>query len=239
MTSESVRIIVVEDDDDLRESVREFLTLSGYQVTAVGTGRAFYRALDEASYTIAVIDIGLPDQSGLVLAEYLRANTTTGIIILTARDGEEDQLKGYDAGADLYLTKPVASRVLCSAISRLADRLKFMTSIDEAIQRQGASHGWDLCKEAWSLISPGGQTVQLTSLEYRFIAFLATSAGQQASREQLLSHFYRHADEYTGRALDALVRRLRSKLGNLPEPANPIKSIYGFGYCFSEPITIC
>lgn len=234
MGSDPVRIIVVEDDDDLRESVKEFLTRSGYLVTAVGTGRAFYRALDEGSYTIAVIDIGLPDQSGLVLAEYLRANTGTGIIIMTARDGEEDQLQGYDAGADLYLTKPVTSRVLCSAISRLTDRLTARVA-DEVV----TSHSWGLCKESWSLTSPGGQSVQLTSLEYRFIEFVAMSAGQQASRDHLQSHLYRYADEYTGRALDALVRRLRSKLGTLPGPANPIKNIYGVGYCFSEQITIC
>lgn len=237
MTTEPVRIIVVEDDDDLRESVREFLSLSGYQVTAVGTGRAFYRALDEASYTVAVIDIGLPDQSGLVLAEYLRVNTNTGIIVLTARDGEEDQLKGYDAGADLYLTKPVASRVLCSAIARLTDRLISKVPAGDPVGSV-PTHAWRLCKEAWSLTSPGGQAIQLTSLEYRFIEFLATATDRQANREQLLSHFYRRADEYTGRALDALVRRLRTKLGSLPEPANPIKSIYGVGYCFSEPIAV-
>lgn len=233
MTTEPIRIIVVEDDDDLRESLREFLTLSGYQVTAVGTGRSFYRALDEASYTVAVIDIGLPDQSGLVLAKYVRANTNTGIIVLTARDSEEDQLDGYDAGADLYLTKPIASRVLCSAIARLTDRLKIPA---DTLPQSAQEHGWCLCKEAWSLTSPSGKSVQLTSLEYRFIEFLAKTADRQASRDQLLSHFYRRADEYTGRALDALVWRLRNKLGSLSDSANPIKSIYGFGYCFSEPI---
>jgi len=236
MSVAPISVILVEDDDDLRESTREFLALTGYQVTAVSTGRGFYRALDEGQYVIAVIDIGLPDQSGLVLAEYLRANTTTGVIILTARDSEEDQLSGYESGADLYLTKPVASRVLGSAIARLAERLQG-TPVD--VQQQAEHPGvWILYREKWTILSPDGHSVALTSLEYRFIELLAQTEDRQIDREQLLPRLYQQSDDYTGRALDALVRRLRSKMTRMPVPANPIKSIYGVGYCFSEALIL-
>ena len=234
--SEPVSVIIVEDDEDLLESIREFLTLSGYQVTAVGTGRAFYRALDEAEFTVAVIDIGLPDQSGLVLAEYLHTNSSTGVIIMTARDTEEDQLSGYDAGADLYLTKPVACKVLASAIARLAERVTGKPSPSGTFASLPAVTAWTLCRDNWVLLSPHSHSIPLTSLEFRFLELLATSPDHQANRDILISRLYQQPDEYNGRALDALVRRLRNKLSRLPIPASPVKNLYGVGYCFSEPI---
>ncbi len=238
MTFEATRVIIVEDDDDLRESIGAFLRLSGYHVTAVGNGRAFYRALDEGEFNVAVIDIGLPDQSGLVLAQYLRANTTTGIIILTARDTEQDQLDGYTSGADLYLTKPVASKVLASAIARLAERVSGNPAVTAAAVSLSVLTAWTLCRDNWVLLGPDSQSIPLTSLEFRFLELLATSPDQKATRDLLVSRLYQQADEYDSRALDALVRRLRNKLSRLSPPANPIKSLYGVGYCFSESLAL-
>ena len=214
------------------------MSFSGYRVTAVGSGRAFYRALDDKEFTVALIDIGLPDQSGLVLAEYLRANTTTGVIVLTARDTEGDQLSGYEAGADLYLTKPVNSRVLGSAIARLAERLKDKSGAIDVTTSGHPSAKWTLSREKWTLISPQGYAVTLTSLEFRFLEMLTQSKERQGERECLLATLYHQPDDYSGRALDALVRRLRNKLTRMPVPASPIKSVYGVGYCFSEQIMI-
>jgi two-component system, OmpR family, response regulator len=233
MSDDRARIIIVEDDRDLRESIAEFLTISGYEVITVGDGRSFYRALDSGNFAAAIIDIGLPDQSGLVLADYLRSNTSTGIIILTARDSEEDQVKGYETGADLYLCKPVASRVLVSAVRRLTERLQ--------PQQPGAAlpnSGWLLSRQQWQLTGPDGRSVPLTSLEFSFLDCLAGSSDRQATREAIVAQVYRHNDEYTGRALDALVRRLRKKMACVPETSNPIRSVYAVGYRFSDPLNV-
>ena len=236
MSHENIRIIIVEDDADLRESIAEYLTISGYQVTGVGSGRAFYRALDEAAYQVAIIDLGLPDQPGMVLVEYLHANTDMGIIILTASDSEASQLQGYQTGADLYLTKPIASSVLESAIARLVKRLNLQQTAIQ--QNQLTPGGWQLHRDKWLLVSPQGVEVPLTSLEFRFLAKLAGTSDLQASRQELLQEFYSDADEYTGRALDALVRRLRTKLSNRQDAVAPIKTVYGTGYCFAEQLVL-
>ena len=236
MPAEQIRIIIVEDDHVLRESLIEYLTLVGYQVVGAGSGREFYRALDAGSYDIAVIDVGLPDQSGLVLADYLRVNTSMGIIILTARDGEEDQHSGYEAGADLYLTKPVSTRVLASAIAKLSKRL--FQPLTPA-HREETSGSWILDQTSWVLLTPQNISIELTSLELEFLKLLTKSSGGAASRELLIQQLYpNRTDDYSGRALDALVRRLREKISSVPGRSNPVKSSYGVGFCFAEPLAI-
>ena len=236
MPDKQIHIIMVEDDHILRESLIEYLTLVGYQVTGVGSGREFYRALDAGSYDIAIIDLGLPDQSGLVLADYLHVNSTTGIIILTARDSEEDQHSGYEAGADLYLTKPVSTRVLASAIAKLALRLSRPTS---PLPTEELTSGWILDQTAWTLLTPQNSLITLTSLELEFLKLLLKSSGSSVTRKHLIQQLYpNHTDYYSSRALDALVRRLREKISSLPGRANPLKSSYGVGFCFAEPLSI-
>ncbi len=239
METEPARVLIVEDDDDLRESIREFLSISGYGVTAVANGKGFYHALDNGEYNVALIDIGLPDQSGLVLAQYLRANTQTGIIILTARDTDQDQIDGYQSGADLYLTKPVASKVLASAIVRLLERLPNASPQGQVLQRQDLNVNWLLNRQSWTLLLDGENLpIQLTSLEFRFLELLAISHGTQVTREHLVEQLYQQTDDYSGRALDAMVRRLRAKISKRSDQPTPIKSIYGVGYCFTGNISI-
>ncbi len=238
MQPEPTGIIIVEDDTDLRESLVEYLELCGYRVVGVSSGRDFYRALDQAEFQVAIIDIGLPDQSGLVLAEYIKNNTATGVIILTANDTEESQLQGYQAGADNYLTKPVSSRLLESAIVNLLKRLHHQQADDTAAPKAPASV-WQLQKTRWNLVTPQGTAIPLTSMEFRFLEQLATAKENLVQRTQLLQLFYQNSDEYTGRALDAMVRRLRTKINRTcAETAQPIKTVYGSGFCFAEPLSI-
>lgn len=236
MSDEQTRILIVEDDLVLRTSLIEYLELVGYQVTGAGSGREFYRALDSGQYDLAIIDVGLPDQSGLVLATYLHANTTMGIIILTAKDGDEDQLNGYDSGADLYMTKPVSAKVLASAIAKLAKRVKPPT--DSAHQNE-FSGCWLLDQTSWTLLAPDNTSIELTSLELEFIKMLMKSSGDPVGREMLIKQLYpNRIDDYSGRALDALVRRLRDKISTASGRPNPVKSSYGIGFCFAEPLSI-
>ncbi len=237
MKPDSIRIIIVEDNVDLREGLSSYLSMLGYHVTEAGSGRDFYRALDQGDFDVAVIDIGLPDQSGLVLAEYLRGNTAaTGIIILTAHDSDEHQAQGYEAGADLYLTKPVSSKVLASAIARLAARLN-RTPVSPAAQLPAQS--WLIDGRGWTLYSPTANAILLTGPEIELLKLLSYAAGTPVSRAQLIERLYpANNDDCSSRALDALVRRLRHKLSFHHVGSSPLKSIYGVGFCFIEMIKI-
>ncbi len=133
MTSKHLtKVLLVEDDTDLRENMQEYLELTGYQVTGVADAKGFYTALEKETYKVAIIDIGLPDASGFMLAKHLRTiGSNIGIIILTANDAEVDQVKGYKAGADNYMVKPVSGPLLESAIQGLLFRLQQMPSASE------------------------------------------------------------------------------------------------------------
>ncbi len=120
--SEETTVILVEDDALLRDGLADFLTLSGFSVTAVGDGLSFYRVVAERPFSVAVIDLGLPDQAGEVLVDYTRRNTSSSIVVITARDTLDTRVACYRTGADLFLGKPVEGRELAAAIESLAAR---------------------------------------------------------------------------------------------------------------------
>jgi len=231
MESPPIHVLLVEDDEDLRQGMAAVIRLSGFLVSEAASGREFYRLLDRERIDVAVIDIGLPDQSGLVLANYLRTNTSIGVIILTARDSEDDLVAGYQAGADLYFTKPVSGRVLVPAISGLASRRQNQTS--DTDKPVGC---WQLDCRTWQLTSPQGSTASLTDLEVKLLLALATSPEQRCTRSMLEQQLYPNITlHHSSRALDASVRRLRKKIAPL---GDPLKNIHGSGYYFSEPIQV-
>jgi len=235
MVKESVRVIIVEDDRELRESLVDYLNLNGFAARGVGSGLEFYRALTNASYAVAVIDVGLPDQSGFVLSEYVRKNTAMGVVILTAWDTINDKLQGYGSGADLYLVKPVDCRELSSAIRNLAARLDGHAPSSVPASAPGE---WRLVRQAWNLVTPDGLSIQLTAREMKFLTCLAEIPDKPVSRGALLAILGYTDDEYANRAMDSLVRRLRRKIEVLSCQTSPIKTVYSIGYSFSAPIVI-
>jgi len=232
--SEKTRIILVEDDGDLRESLIEYLILAGYQVEGVGSGLEFYRNLALQSFDIAVVDLRLPDQDGVVLVEYARKNSEMGLIILTARDAVEDRVNGYEAGADIYLVKPVDGRELAAAISSLATRRR------ESSTGPGTTPPlcWQLDLGAWTLTAPTGACTALTGKELQFMEQLAECPGRPVERDTILLNLYASQDEAASRALESLVRRLRAKIAGTVDAASPIKTFHAVGYSFAAELLV-
>lgn len=232
--NEKTRVILVEDDRDLRESLVEYLNLAGHRAEGVGSGLEFYNNLALHTYEIAVVDLGLPDQDGFVLIEYARKNSEMGLIILTARDGVENRVSGYDAGADIYLVKPVDGRELAAAITSLAGRRRESS----VAQESAPAAGWQLDLGAWTLTAPTGEITTLTGKEIQFMAQLAECPGQPAPRENLLLCLYASQEEAAGRALESLVRRLRAKIVEATGTASPIKTSHTVGYVFAADLLV-
>ena len=229
-----VKVLVVEDNHDLRESVVECLGLAGLCALGVGSASECYQALAAGEFNVALLDIGLPDQSGYVLANYIRANTSLAVIILTARDALDDRVRGYDAGADLYLVKPVDCRELAAAVISLAQRQQ-IRSEPQAVS-VSAVEAWSLHLGSWRLAAPNGSCAELTAKEMQFMELLAATPGRPVVRDTLLTKLYLRNDEYTSRSLDSLVRRLRAKITADTGVAVPIKTAHAVGYCFSETL---
>jgi DNA-binding response OmpR family regulator len=231
-----IKVLVVEDDLDLRDSVVEYLNMAGLAAFGVGTAAEFYHAQISGDWCVAVVDIGLPDQSGYVLVEYIRSNSDMKVIILTARDTVDDRVKGYDSGADLYLIKPVDCRELAAAIVSLAQRQQMRVEQHNSPRPQVES--WCLHRNDWSITAPNGASIELTAKEMQFLGLLAETPGKPVTRETLLSKLYLRYDEYTSRSLDSLVRRLRAKIMTASGFSAPIKTAHAVGYCFSSPLLI-
>ena len=128
-------ILIVEDDKDLLQSMVDYLTLKGYNVTGVGSAREFYKSISEQVYAVVILDIGLPDQDGILIAQYIRKNTDMRIIIASARASTNDKIIGREAGADIYLVKPVHFQELVTTIDSLLSRLPATYSIGEGTFR--------------------------------------------------------------------------------------------------------
>lgn len=227
---ESKSIILVEDDKALRESIAEYLTCVGFDVTAVGDGLNFFCILGEKKFAAAIIDQGLPDLDGLRLVEYIHANTSMRCIILTARDAIESRIAGYDAGADLYMVKPVDCRELVSALTNSIKR----KNADESGYKSAI---WRLNRSNTTLISPDLAMISLTGKEFDFIRCLAAAPEQVVTRQEIMVALQYMNDEFANRALESLVRRLRRKIERAAKES-PIITRHGVGYSFAMPITI-
>lgn len=229
MNTDAISVILVEDDQMLRESLSDYMSLTGFQVAAVGTGAEFQRLVAERSYNVAVIDINLPDQSGYVLVEYARAHTDMGLVIITAHDSLEARINGYQAGSDLFLAKPLDCRELGAAIKSIAARHR-----GRASSVVDAGTCWVLDRSRWILISPAGIETSLTGKEFTLLEQLTASSGEIVDRDTLLQKLYASTDESNSRSLDTLVGRLRKKLTiQMQTETVPLMSVYGKGYRFS------
>ena len=236
------QIIVVEDDRDFRESVVEYLTLLGFDVVGVESALEFYKNIFLQKFLLAILDIGLPDQNGMLLAEYIRSNTDMRIIMLTAQSSIESRITAYQTGADLYLVKPVDFSELSATLHSVLGRLDAGRSTQHELRSAAPATGqnptqWRLVPSDWVLRTPSGDEIKLTSKEYDLIEKLASVPNTVVARLELLTALAYENTDFGNRALDALIHRLRRKKKG-PNSGIPIKTAHGSGYCFSAPIVI-
>ncbi|NTW10538.1 MAG: response regulator transcription factor [Chlorobiaceae bacterium] len=239
--TEQRRVIVVEDDSDFCGSMVEYLKLTGLEVTGVESALDFYKQISGQRYDVVILDIGLPDQNGIVLAEYIRNNTDMRIIMLTAQSSLESKINAYKAGADIYLVKPVDFSELSASIFSILGRIGSNGQEKEAVKTReplrALESKWKLMRNGQSLFTPEGEEITLTAKEYDLIERLAKTPNDVVVRLELLCALDYENNEYGNRALDALVHRLRMKNRTLGHRI-PVKTSHGTGYCFSAPIAI-
>lgn len=234
--SAAINVILVEDDPDLRESVVEWMELHGIPVCAVRNAAEFYQALPNRQFRVAVIDVGLPDQEGYVLAEYARANTAMGIIILTARSTIDDKLRGYQAGADIFMVKPVDCRELAAVIHSLGARLQAAAAPAAPAPLTGGH--WHISPTLWELRLDDAPAVTLSQKELQLLELLAAQPGSAVPKRSILARLYQRDDYSSSRSLDTLVRRLRAKILRQLGQELPLRTVHAVGYCFAAEISV-
>lgn len=227
MTATTTRVLVVEDEPDLREAVAGFLGMEGMIADAVGSLAAADTRLRAGHYDVLVLDLGLPDGDGLVWLEAHPEVRERGVVITTARGEDLNRISGARAGADAYLVKPVLLEELTLVIRNLARRLG-----------PGVSRPWTLSAVQWTIESPEGRRVRLTHSEHTLLNALAEMQGRPVSRDAIIIALGHDPEAYDGRRLEILVRRLRAKVRDLLGYPLPLDTVHRLGYAFTASIAV-
>ncbi len=234
-------ILIVDDDADLCDLVRQFLVPHGFRVTAAPDGLAMRRELASDPADLVILDMMLPNEDGLALCRQLRAKDRTPIIFLTALSGEADRVAGLETGADDYLAKPFSTRELLARVRAVLRRAAPLSSGSEAltsesreteapIARRLRFSGWSLDTGRRQLAAPDGVLVDLSGGEYELLLAFLRSPQIVLNRDQLLDATRGRLAGPFDRAIDVQVGRLRRKIET--DPKNPvlIKTVRGGGY---------
>ena len=234
-STESGRILIVEDDERLATLTREYLENNGLQVTIEGDGgKAVERILSERP-DLVVLDLMLPGEDGVSICRRVRSHYQGQILMLTARTDDLDEVLGLEMGADDYVAKPVRPRVLLARIRALLRRgsVQPKESPDAGSSlRFGALVVDNAMREAWL----DNQCIDLTSAEFDLLWLLCSNAGRVLSREEIFAQL--RGIEYDGqdRSIDVRVSRIRPKIGDDPMHPRLIKTVRSKGYLFVKSV---
>ena len=218
------RVLVVDDDDDICLLLEELLRGAGYGVETASDGRAALRVFHENPCDIVVLDLSMPELDGFETLERLRDLSDVPVILLTARSGEIDKVRGFRAGADDYVVKPFARQELLVRIEALLRRAPEPTHLE---RYDDGALSIDYGKR---LVLCRGLPVRLTPLEFRLLVAFVEHAGQVLSADQLVEHGWGHAAGVSRDQVKLYVSYLRKKLGQEAEGFKPIETVRGFGY---------
>ena len=224
-----MRILVVDDEPDILELVRYNLSNEGFLVETTTNGHEALSCINRSKPDLVVLDLMLPDQSGVEICRKLRANPTFAqlpIIMLTARSEEVDRIVGFEIGADDYMTKPFSPRELTLRIKSILRRSSEASPKERQLEREGLI----LDRESHRC-TVAGEEVELTTKEFELLATLMTKPGHVRTREQLIESVWGSDFSVSSRTVDTHLKRLREKIGPYAEL---IQTVRGVGYRFSD-----
>jgi two-component system, OmpR family, response regulator len=238
--SESGHILVVDDQQEICDLVREYLTDEGFRVSTANDGTGLREEMSRGPVDLVILDLVLRGEDGLQLARELRSQSDIGIIMLTGRGETVDRIIGLEMGADDYLSKPFHLREL---LARVRSVLRRGGTGARAGERPGGPArarirfaNWTLDLASRELLSPSGEDVRLTTGEFELLAAFVAHANQVLSRDRLLDlSRHREAGPFD-RTIDVQVGRLRRKLEDDPKNPAMIKTVRGGGYIFTPPV---
>jgi DNA-binding response OmpR family regulator len=222
-----VWILVVEDETSMREALRQGLEEENHTVALASDGLEGIHAAETCDFDAILLDVMMPGMDGVDLVRRLRvAGRQTPVLMLTARDAAGDVVRGLDAGADDYLTKPFSFRVLLARLRAISRRSaqppKARLQVDDLLL-DPASHE----------VSRAGVALSLTATEYRVLEFLMRRAGHAVSRSAIIEGVWGFEEEIEANTVDAFIRHLREKI-DLGQERKLIQTVRGYGYILRE-----
>lgn len=217
------KILIVEDEASIREIIASYLKKNTFLVVEAEDGLTALSILKTQHIDLMILDIMIPHIDGFTLCRYARESSQLPIIMLTAKSAEHDKLKGFELGADDYITKPFSPKVLAAKVKALLKRMSYSNNEQ---QLKGGEISLDPITHT---VMVSGQSVQFTHKEYELLRLLLANQGKVFSREELLSRIW--GFDYLGetRTIDTHIKRIRAKLG---DEARHIITLIRSGYKF-------
>ena len=224
------RILVVEDEPGIADTIRYALATDGFEPVLCSTGADALTRLGEATVSLIVLDVGLPDVNGFALFKRIQTQTDAPVIFLTARSDEIDRVVGLELGADDYMAKPFSPRELVARIRTVLRRV-------QKTQRAPAASNTPIAiDEERRRIRYYGQALELSRYEYGLLKTLATRPGRVYTRDELLELLWDEPSDSFDRTVDAHIKTLRAKLHAVEPKLEPIRTHRGIGYAFTDDL---
>ena len=234
----SKRVLIVDDDPQIRELLQEYLTQNELRVSLTSTGKEMSAALTEHAIDLVVLDLRLAGEDGMTLARKLREESAIPVIMLTGVRDEADRIMGLELGADDYLTKPFSPRELLARIRTVLRRTKgaALTEASQTDVRAYRFAEFELNLRTRRLTKLPAQRLDLTNGEFNLLAALLAAPQRILTRDQLLEASRVYDNEVYDRSIDVQVLRLRRKIEADPSQPQFILTERGVGYSFSAPV---
>ena len=238
------RILVVDDDGEIRRLVAKFLRENGFHVAVARDGHEMKACLNQTHVDLIVLDVMLPGTNGFDLCRELRRSSSLPIIMLTAKGDDTDRIVGLEIGADDYLAKPFNPRELLARINAVLRRTSSATSTPTGTRSQlprgFTFDGWRIDTTKRELLNADGVVIDLSSAEYDLLIAFVEAPQRVLSRDHLLDAARNRAASGFDRSIDVLVSRLRRKIDNddSDEATSRIKTVRGQGYFFKPDVTV-
>lgn len=231
------RVLVVDDDADVRRMLVEYLTAHDYEVEGAESGTAMRAVLARVVPDVVLLDVGLPGEDGLSLARYLRERHNVGIIMVTAADGVVDRVVGLEVGADDYVAKPFDPRELRARLKSVLRRLQGDKAGAAPAGRPRPRIGrCTLDLDARRLLGADGADISITAMEFDLLKTFVEHPNKVLTRDRLLTLTRNREWEPFDRSIDIRIARLRRKVEIDPDNPLAIQTIRGAGYMFVPPV---
>jgi len=226
-------VLLVDDHEILRETVKETLKNDGYDVVMAGSSRELQNKLPNTKFDIVLLDLVLPDADGLSLISKIREYTDVPIIVISSKSEMTDKVVGLEMGADDYVSKPLPLKELSS---RVKAQLRRYNAMQDSAKKAGKDKNmvefgrWQLNRLKVQVFTEKGESCNLTAREFRLLESLVLAPNRVLTREQILSSTHPDDLDVTDRAVDVQILRIRKKIGDTSDVAQVIQTVRGVGY---------
>ncbi|MFO7611866.1 MAG: response regulator transcription factor [Clostridia bacterium] len=224
-----IKILVVDDEKELRDVVIKYLEKEGYTAMGAGDGVSAVKIFHDEKPDLIILDLMLPDIPGEKVCSVVRESHDTPIIMLTSKSSEEDRIKGLGLGADDYVVKPFSPKELVMRVKVILRR----AGVNGNQGRDKAPDDLVIDEDAY-VVKRNGRNIELTPIEFKILAAMSKNPGRTYTRDQLITYALGYEYEGMSRTIDSHIKNIRQKIESDPARPEYIRTVFGVGYKFKE-----